>query len=439
MRILASSSEGKQSPRLFSFVAARRRQCYALACAVLFLTCLVRYWTNYDPNESARRKQEMSRIALNLYEKGQFGNPYFPVDTGPSAHVAPAFPIFMALVMKWFGEGAAGIYALRVMAALVVAIQVALFPLFSSRLGMGQLNGFIAACIWIAAKPALEFTWEAYYAALLVAVTCCIYRRYLDPKVQGEAWVVWLLGCLMGFLMLVIPTMAVVLAAWIAWEIWRRRFAFIRTSLLPLIVLPAMIVSPWIIRNYLVFHRLVIRDNFGLELAIANNDCAHFSLRLNMDSGCIYKGHPNLSPDEATKVLEMGEAQYNDLRLRQARQWIASHPARFIRLTGMRFIAFWFPTESGTIHYAGTGRRQERILIYLMTLLSINGLVILYRRDINSAVVCMSCLTLFPLIYYIIQFIDRYRYPIMWLTFLLGALPITHYARSRCKLPQAAD
>ena len=104
----------------------------------------------------------------------------------------------------------------------------------------------------------------------------------------------------------------------------------------------------------------------------------------------------------------------------------------------MRLIAFWFPTESGSIHYAGSGRRLERVVIYLMTLLSLEGLVILCRLDVKSAAVCISCLALFPLIYYIVQFIDRYRDPIMWMTFLLGAVPITRYIGSKL-VPTTVD
>jgi hypothetical protein len=414
-------------PRLVSFVVGRRRQCSALAFAVLFLPCLFRYWVSYDPNASVSRTQEMPRTALNLHERGQFANPFYLLDTGPSAHLSPAFPVFMALVINTFGEKAAGAFALKLLAALIVAIQVALFPSFSSRLGMGQLNGFIGACIWIVAKPTLVYNWESYYAALLVAVTCCTCRRYLDPGVKGAGWVTWLLGCLFGFLILTVPSFLLVLAAWLALAIWRRKLSFIRTSLFPLVLLPALIVSPWVIRNYLVLHRLMIRDDLGLELSASNNDCGQFSLRKNMDSGCFDNVHPNGSAIEAKKVLELGEVQYNDLRLREALRWIASHPARFIRLTGMRFIAFWFPTENGTIHFAGSGRRLERVLIYLMTLLSLKGLVTLYRRDITSAAVCMSCMALYPLVYYLVAFVDRYRYPILWLTFLLGALPITKY------------
>jgi hypothetical protein len=423
--------------KLLGFAVARRRHLCAIAMGALFLACLARYWMHFDVQGSVPREMEMSRTAINLYENGHFANPFFLVDTGPTAHVAPAFPVYLALLMHVFGDKAEGLFALKISVELIVALQVALFPLFSQCLGMGRLTGFIAACAWIVAKPPLEWNWEGYYAAFTIAIVCCIYREHLDLKSNRPKWLIWLLGFLMGLLMLLTPTIALVLASWLGWEIWRRKSTFLRTSFFPLVLLPALMVSPWLIRNYLVLHRAAIRDNFGLELAVSNNNCARFSTRINLDSGCYDNMHPNGSFIEATKVAQLGEVRYNDQRLREAVGWIRSHPTRFMRLTGTRFIAFWFPTETGNIHYAGTGRRLERSLIYLMTILSIGGVWILYHRDKNGAYVCMSCLLLYPLVYYIVEFCDRFRYPVLWLTFLLGAFPIARFLDTTLRSSQS--
>jgi len=309
---------------------------------------------------------------------------------------------------------------------LVVSLQLAFFPLISSSLGMGKLNGVIGACFWLASKPRLVYGFEAMYAGALFALTCCVYRRFLDRD-RGNAKLAWPLGILMGLLILTIPTVVPILAIWILREVWRYKFSFLKSAGLPLILLPTLIVAPWTIRNYSIFHRVVpVRDDLGLELSVSNNDCARFGIRKSESYGCFNNIHPNKSIIEARKVKAKGEVQYNDMRLRQALDWIRGHPARFSKLTAERFLAFWLPTETGTRrHYAGLGRRWERLIIYLMTLLSVAGIVILYRRDAESAMIYMLCLAIFPLVHYLIQFEYRYRYPIIWITFLLGALPIT--------------
>ncbi len=203
-----------------------------------------------------------------------------------------------------------------------------------------------------------------------------------------------------------------------------------------------MIVAPWLIRNYLVFHRVIpVRDNFGLELAVSNNDCARFGIQRNFETGCFQKEHPNANLDEAKKVLALGEPKYNDARMREALRWIVGNPARFAKLSAMRFVVFWFPTE--TTSFFVPGRVLERFTIYVMTLLSLPALFMLHRRNRQSAAVCISCLGLLPLVYYLVQYEYRYRYPILWVTFLLGALPITYFLKrmfpswSTDSLPQA--
>jgi hypothetical protein len=421
-----------------NFVTTWRVQYCAAAGVVLFLATLARYWVSYDPSASFVGSEGW-RLAHNLLNEHQFANPFEPLDTGPSALETPAWLVLLALLMKTFGGGNAGdVYAIRWAAVLIIALTTALFPVFSRRLGMGELNGIIGASIWILAKP-MMVPWYEFYGAILLAVTCYVYREYLEQPAQGAGRLAWILGCLMGILMLTIPGVAPILAAGLAWEIWRRKIAFFKVSLLPLVLLPALIVTPWTVRNYLVFHSLVpIRDNLGLELSQSNNDCAQFSALLIWNSVCPEHPHPNANLNEARKVLELGEAKYCELRLHEALHWIGDHPARFLKLTAMRFVFFWMPNESGTVvlrtlmpelqqFHVGVGRHLERVVIYLMTLLSGAGLLLLYKKDARSAAICMSCLTLYPLVYYIVQFEDRYRYPIMWVTFLLGALPITTY------------
>ena len=403
-----------------------RRAFCLLVCIVLFLACLARYWESYAPSDSVPRDPETFRLARSLYDTGRFANPFEALQTGPSAHLSPVFPSFLALLMKLFGVGSTGFYAIRLAAALVLSLQVALFPVYARILGMGEINGIVAASIWIVAKPRLVWGFEGIYVAILLAVACCCYRRYLKEEAQGSRRLAWPLGSLIGFLILTSQTVAPIYATWLAWEVWRDRYAFFRRSLLPLVLLPGIIIVPWTIRNYLVFHSFVlIRDNFGLELSVSNNDCARYGIRRSEENGCFEKVHPNKSLIEARKVMELGEIKYNALRLNEAVRWISSHPARFIKLSTMRFVAFWFPTEAFSIHYAHTSeRRLERAIIYLMTLLSVPGLFILCRRDIKSAAVLTSCLLVFPVIHYIVQFEYRYRDPILWIAFLLGAVPI---------------
>ncbi len=76
------------------------------ACCVLFLAAMTRYWVRYDPTDGVPRDPEPWRLARNLSEKGQFANPFAPLETGPSAHLAPAHPASLLFASACLEMGA---------------------------------------------------------------------------------------------------------------------------------------------------------------------------------------------------------------------------------------------------------------------------------------------------------------------------------------------
>jgi hypothetical protein len=413
----------------------RHRRFWALVCLVLFAASLLRYHVSYDPTDAVPHDPESLRLAYNLYETGRFANPFVPLDTGSSAHLAPAFPGFLAFLMHAFGEGSVGITSIKWAAVIVLSLQVALFPVFSSALGMGELNGGIAALIWILAKVGLAyppdrqavvmFGWESFYAAALVAIGVCAFRLYVEASPRDSIRLSVVLGLGLAGLALTTPTTGVIFIGYFVWIAWTDRAVLLRKSNLILVLLPVLFVTPWLVRNYRVFHQvIIIRDNFGLEFSVSNNDCAMFGIQQNLESGCYAASHPNANIEEARKVLADGEPRYNERKLREADAWIERHPSHFLKLSALRFVAFWLPPASGGPYsLLGRGRRLERLAIYIMTLLAVPGWFFLLGRDPKSAALCAICFMCFPLVHYVIQYEYRYRYPILWVTFLLGALP----------------
>jgi hypothetical protein len=98
-----------------------------------------------------------------------------------------------------------------------------------------------------------------------------------------------------------------------------------------------------------------------------------------------------------------------------------------MRLTLQRFVYFWFPADScGSFYDALFGVNQDKgpiqsWVVYPATLLSIPGLILLWRRARSAALICGSILLFYPPIYYVVQFDYRYQLPILWVTFVLGA------------------
>jgi len=433
MKAMSLNPSARRFFRLLATALALRVSA-AIICLLVGIAAVHQYRVTYDVHGTLIAFPEPLATAYSIRHLGVFGNPFSTLNTGPSTHLAPLFPGFLALVLRLFGEGPTAAYICEWSAAIAAALLVATLPLISQCLGMGFFTGVLASVLWLVAKMKVFPYWEATYTSVLVAVATCMFYRRLQtaqpfPRSKGIP-----LGFIVGVLLLLTPTVALVLACWLLWLLRKDGLRSFIGFNLPLILIPAAMVLPWMVRNYIVFHRIIpFRGNLGLELSVSNNDCAAYGIRKSEAIHCFDKIHPNLSINEAKKLLSLGEPRYNDLQFRQAMSWIANHPRRFLLLSRERFVAFWFPNEGGDpIDEVFTRRvepRIQRILVYGTTFLSVVGLFLLAVRDTHVALIVGLWLGIYPLIYYFVQYEDRYRYPIMWITFLLAAYPVAVLSR----------
>jgi hypothetical protein len=262
----------------------------------------------------------------------------------------------------------------------------------------------------------LEEQWESHIAGLvamlLTAAACIWLKRECSP---GWAFGV---GALAALALYVNPILGGVYLVWVVFA--GRSAGYLNRRVLPLWLAPLLMTAPWAFRNMIELRALVpMRDDAGIELYVSYNDCAPYSFRENMRFSCIQRFHPNSSVEEARAVRALGEYRYNRNRLRKALEWIRLHPMKSVGLTGERAWFFWFPSEDGL---RGYGEQRTRMLaLHLLTVASLFGLYRLLKPRTAPRTFVLFWVGLFPLIYYFVQFEYRYRYPILWTTWLLAA------------------
>ncbi len=391
--------------------------CWALGILIFSATIFVYQPVLQPGHHLAGSGFESLELGSSIALRGRFADPFFPLPTGPSAHLAPGYPLIVALIIKLFGVGAYGDYALLWLTTIVVGVQLALLPFLADYVTLGPLTGAIAASAWLVAKFSL-LPWENDFAGLVIVALA--FPMYKALRTALTLWELVYTGILWGVLLLLTPTPLPILFFWLLLIVVNRTQA--ARSVLVLATLPLVVIAPWLIRNYRVFHHPVfLRDNLGLELAISNNSCTEFSAALNrIEGGCFSQHHPNENLAEAERVARLGEPAYNKMRLHEAESWIVQNRRRFLKLTTERFVAFWFPNVSGNPFSPPPSSRWEWITD-LFTLLSLPGVLLVWRRDRRFAWVLGVWLTFFPLVYYLIQASLRYRRPILWATLLPGA------------------
>ncbi len=325
------------------------------------------------------QQYENVRVALSLAHGAGFADP-FGIPTGPTAHIAPGYPLVLSAVYGLFGDALAGDTAKRVLACVMSSLSYAFLPLLaracSFQATVGITAGLFGAIFPLNRYEEISGNSESPWAALVLMLFfyCALTRPHL-PMAAG---------------LLFSPVTAPVFAA----------LAIARRWWLPLTLAPLFLL-PWAWRNHQSLGSWIwSRDNFGLELAISNRDQAAPALRENLRLGLHRAAHPSLSLAEADRVCYYGEVAYNRQKLDRAFAWMADHPARFIALSVTRIRLFWFPSAYFTV----------------LVVLALFGV---YRSP--AAWVFASIWLLFPLVYYVVQYDPRYRHPLEWSILLAAA------------------
>jgi hypothetical protein len=334
---------------------------------------------------------ETVAIAHALAAGKGFSDPFYAAPTGPTAHAAPLYPALLAAVMVTFGETAPAAFVILGLELLWQALTVALLPAVSKALFGGRGPGYVGAALMIVfpiahVTPAVEASLTAY---LLIAFVATALHQNTGAS-----------SGLLGAIALTNPAAALAALPVALYGLGRRRT-------LVVVLGAGLICGPWVIRNRIVLGNWVpVRDNFGLELSMANDDCAGIRSDFNP---CLALTYPNFSRKAAAELASAGEVGYFAERGREARRWIAGHPKRFFDLTAARIGLFWFPDDA--------------LAVSAITAIGFLGLWLV--RGARAFVPLIGSFCAFPLPYYVVAAEPRRRQPVLWMTALTAGYAIT--------------
>ncbi len=367
---------------------------------------------------------EIEAIAHAILLRGEFADPY-ALPTGLTAHVPPIYPLLLSAIYRVFGLTlTAGIVA-WVLSAATYATMFALLPWMSHRFGLGRQAGIIAGLVgtfWVHWLSQVE----ALAGLILVLLLSAFLRRWSGGRRSPTASV--LLGIAWGAAFHLKPALLPVLIGCLAFELWwhRKRRAWRPVMLIALGVVLACI--PWGVRNHRAFDAVFfVRSNFGLELRVGNHQGAHADI--DISHARVPLRHPRTVEAEALQVRALGEVAYMRQARAEALEWIREHPGQFLKLTAARVLYFWL----GPLH--------DPFMAFWTTLLT--GLAafgawrVLPRMTAPQRAVTLMPLAAFPLIYYVLAYMPRYRIPIEWILLLFAGAAIWHVLGGHTARPEA--
>ncbi len=401
--------------------------------------------------------QEAGNIAEAVAQGRGFSDLYRQ-PTGPTAWLAPAYPLLLAGIFRIFGIFTLG--AFWAAATLNICFSAgACVPLYFAGKRIGGVGlGAGAAWLWAVFPNGVimpfEWIWVTSLAALL-ATTILWATIALDRSRRKRDWAGY--GLLWGLALLASPELGSLLPFLVAWLVWRARAGaegiadlkleisetaggtpapqgaadFLKrrrpAALSDRLAGPALAIAiiaaccaPWTVRNYIRFHRLVpLRSDFPFELWIGNNEVLNPAGRNPMAEITAY--------GQIREYRQLGETAFLARKWREATEFIWSHKRLELWLSGRRAAAFW----TGSADPVAAYRQADSLLIRFLfvangvaTLGALAGIVVLAWRRSPYAFPAAAFPVVYPCAFYVTHASLRYRHPIDPALMLLGAAAI---------------
>lgn len=345
---------------------------------------------------------EAEHMACTLLHEGRFTNPYVPHMHLPSSNRTPLHPLLLAALLWIAGENQVVWYRL-VYIVYSIASSLAVIGVYG--LGTALFNrgvGVVAGVLCAFYVPGIYYATNATCDATLVGASLII-MSFLAIQCSRNPRPIWPIsfGMLSGLAALINPSVLSVAAGYLLiWLCGAKTSIIHRLGRAATVVLfTALAVSPWIIRNRVVFGEWVfLRSCFGVNLHMTNRGDGGVTVTRDQ---FIFS-----DPSEKARLSEVGEIRYDRECARAAVVWIQANPMEFGRALARRYLAFW----SKEVFY-GECPLISFVTIGLPFLAGVVGLAIalLDRKTVWPLVVP---LLVYPIIYALTHVEARYRYPV---------------------------
>jgi hypothetical protein len=376
---------------------------------------------------------ELGAVAKSIASGHGFASPLRFLETGPTVWFTPIYPYLVAGVFKIWGVYTdASRLVIEALNCTFAALTV--IPIYgAARRTFGKGVAVGASWAWTFLPTALFFPvtwiWDTAMAALFLALIFWATLAVRDTKTVlpwAGYGALWVTGVMVNPAML---SLFPFLVGWAVWQSRRESAPWGKFAAATLLVF-ALGLVPWTVRNYLVFGKIIVlRSNFGLELWLGNNPAVPDTISAWL--------HPNDNMEEAIKFQRMGEIAYMAEKQHEAFAFIRTHPADTMNFMYRRFVDNWLAISDSPVDFWSNTPLYIRVFFLLNVLLSLStfiGVMFAYRARNPQAFPYAVVPLVFPLIFYLTHSSLRYRFPmdpIMMILATYGVASMISLARGR--------
>ncbi len=388
----------------------------ALGIRLIFLS----HFESYIIDNDWAFGYETGRIAKSMSTGEGFSSP-FPEPTGPTAWMMPIYPFLLAIIFGIFGSYTTTAAIVSLTVNCLVSAMTCIPIYFIAKTLFGRSVGFLSACglalypssVWHAINTIWDTTIFTFLAMLLLYWFLLIPPKHLDVKKAAFS------GFFMGFVALVNSVIIAFYPFMLIWLYLKRpgskqlKTAYIAVACF----LCFLTIMPWVLRNYNVFGRFMIRSNLGLELKLGNSQSTWKALdRIAFESVWL-REHPSINKKEFRSYERLGEMNYVDMCFEKALDFIRENPGKFSKLTLKRIYHFWFGglleknEWTGNLKISFSVSWLKKLLYVLPFPFMVAGILFAAKRK-REIWLPIGYMLFLPAVYYITHVSERYRYPL---------------------------
>jgi hypothetical protein len=383
---------------------------FALALAIRFTVCGSVVEDRVEPSRHHWNfGYETGFVAASLANGHGFSNPLF-APTGPTAWLAPAYPLLLSGIFRVFGvfslSSAIAILMFNSLCGALTCIPV----YFIGKRVFGESAAVFAAAVWAVFPYSIyldEFwIWDTALSALLLTVLLWLALELADRS-RPLLWLAF--GALAGLAALTNPVLLAPLPFLAFWILFRQRKFASRAIFGPAtaVLAFALVVSPWLIRNNRVFQKpFLLKNNLWLEVTVGNlGSHRHW---WNDDQ------HPSRNTGELHEMARVGEMAYMREKQSEAITFIRSQPGDFLKQSARRFVYVWTGFWDWRVAYLVDEPLDPINIVFCstLTLLALTGLWRSWRRGLPGLFPCAAIPAALPLVHYVTHPFVSYRHPV---------------------------
>lgn len=369
-----------------------------------------------------------------------YGYRFYP-DTSLTLMREPGYPLFMAALFWVFGYG---LTVVKLANLLLSCIGAYLVMLLSRRVGRGRYRyaEVIAPCLFLL-HPGLIIAesrggYEVMFVMFLLLFLWFLYRA-LD---SGHVHLYIVSGLVLGAAMLVKSTVMFLPVFFLAYLL-----IFERARVRPLAALRnialmgvamALVMSPWVIRNYEVSGKFVPTASvFGVAAFTGSHICKNLAWDKRMQAIDTEAAHILTDRAKAEGYHFKGdyyryfysvdeELDFNSRIWKEVRDEYINSPLLFVNCATQNVFKFWFAGKSWT----ATGLNVILQLPYIA--LAVAGAVMAYRKGDGRDVGPLVLIILYYMAVHVaVHAQARYSVPVIPLVSILAALPLAALLRRK--------